>query len=477
MRLGRPLFVGLGALLAGAATLGCGGEAPPPPNIVLLYIDDLGWRDLGVMGSAYYETPNIDGLAERGMLFTNAYANAPNCAPSRASLMSGQYPPRHGIFTVASAERGEARQRRLVPPENQTHLDLEVVTVAEALKSAGYVTGHFGKWHLGGAGYLPTDQGFDVNVAGREFGSPPGYFYPYQRGARELSDLVETGHEGEYLTDRLTDEAIRFIEAQAERPFFLYLSHYAVHTPIEAKQEYVAHYREKQAEGGQANPTYAAMIQSVDESVGRVLAVLDDLGLADNTAVVFYSDNGGFGPATSMAPLRGSKGMLYEGGIRVPLIVRWPGEVEPGGVTDSRVIGTDLYPTILEIANAPSPDGQVLDGVTLLPVLTGDGALPERPLFWHFPAYLEADRSVAGPWRTTPAGAVRLGDYKLIEFFEDGTTELYDLRSDIGESNDLAEEMPEKVAELKALLDEWRAATGAPIPTEPSPDYDPAEGR
>ena len=436
----------------------------------------MGWKDLGVMGSEYYETPNIDRLASQGMLFTNAYANAPNCAPSRASLLSGQYTPRHGIYTVNTAARGDVRFRRLIPIENKTELHLDVVTLAEALQDAGYVTAHMGKWHLGGEGHLPTDQGFDVNVAGREFGSPPGYFYPYGSGNRALLDLQAEGHEGEYLTDRLTDEAIAFLEANADDTFFLYLSHYAVHTPIRAKEEIIRRYRDKPASGGHHDPVYAAMVASVDEGVGRIMATLDELGLTDNTVVVFYSDNGGFGPVTSMAPLRGSKGMLYEGGIREPLIVRWPGRVEPGTTTAAPVIGVDFYPTLLDMASEAPPVGHELDGITLLPLLTGLAEFPERPLFWHFPAYLQADRSVEGPWRTTPVGAMRFGSYKLMEFFEDGRLELYNLDDDIGEQHDLAAQMPEKTRELHAMLRAWRESVNAPVPTEPNPAYDPEAG-
>ena len=468
----RSIRWGTALAIALALCSGC-AEKPPSPNIVLIYIDDLGWRDVGFMGSTYYETPNIDRLAAESVIFTNAYANAPNCAPSRASLLTGQYTPRHGVYTVGSPERGAAHLRKLVPSPNKTALDTGFVTLAEALKAAGYATAHVGKWHLGGAGHLPTDQGFDVNVAGDHQGHPPSYFYPYERGTNSLPDLREGGQEGEYLTDRLTDEALRFIDAHAEGPFFLYLAHYAVHTPIQAKEAIINTYRQKPGDEAHHNPTYAAMIESVDESVGRVLGKLDALGLTDNTVVFFFSDNGGYGPTTSMAPLRGSKGMLYEGGIRVPLAVHGPG-IRAAGRTDATpVIGTDLYPTILEMAGAALPPGQPLDGVSLLPLLAEQAPLASRALFWHFPVYLEAYRGMSGPWRTTPAGAVRQDDYKLIEFFEDGRLELYNLHDDIGEQNDLAETMPDKVQELHALLQNWRASVQAPVPSELNPAYDP----
>ena len=440
----------------------------PPPNILLIYIDDLGWRDLSVQGSTYYETPNIDRLAAQGLRFTSAYANAPNCAPSRAALLSGQYAPRTGIYTVGSAARGRAEDRKLVPVDNRTELSLEVVTLAEALRDAGYETGHVGKWHLGGEGFLPTAQGFDWAVAGDESGNPASYFYPYRRGQRSIPDLDE-GAEGEYLPDRLTDEAIGFLEAAGEAPFFLYLSHYSVHAPIQGRPDLVERHRDRPGSQGQDNPEYAAMVHAVDEGVGRLMDALDRLRLADNTAVIFYSDNGGFGPVTSMAPLRGSKGMLYEGGIREPLLVRWPGRVEAGSVTDVPVTGVDFYPTLLEIAGGAAPLGHTLDGSSFLPVLAGvDGAdrsdAVERDLFWHFPAYLEADRSVAGPWRTTPTSAMRRGSHKLIHFFEDDRWELYDLSEDISESLDLSTELPERTAELWWALETWWAETGAFLP-------------
>ncbi len=457
------------ALLFG---FGC-AEEKPPPNIVLFYIDDLGWRDVGFMGSTYYETPHIDRLAEGGIVFTNAYANAPNCAPSRAALMTGLYAPRHGIYTVASSARGASRHRKLIPTPNTTALDTSFVTLAEALKAAGYATAHAGKWHLGGDGHLPTDQGFDVNIAGNHGGSPPGYFYPYQRGDYTLTDLQPGGREGEYLTDRLTDEALGFIETHADQPFFLYFAHYAVHTPIQAKEAIIEKYRQKPGDAVHNNPTYAAMIESVDESVGRVMHMLEERGLANNTIVLFFSDNGGYGPATSMAPLRGAKGMLYEGGIRVPLAVYAPDLLPEARRDDTPVIGTDLYPTLLDMTGTPLPANQPFDGVSLWPLLTGATPLPPRTLHWHFPAYLERYRDTPGPWRTTPAAAVRQGDFKLIEFFEDNRLELYNLRDDLGEQNNLAETMPDKTRELHALMQSWRDSLNAPVPTELNPEYDP----
>lgn len=458
------------ASVAKSAPAGEAKTAASRPNVVFFLIDDLGWRDVGFMGSTYYETPHIDRLAKSGMVFTNAYTCGPNCAPTRACLMSGQYSPRHGIYTVGSSERGNAKQRKLIPVRNTTVLRDGIVTLAESLKAAGYRTAHMGKWHLGPD---PKTQGFAVNVGGTQAGSPPGgYFSPYRNRA------LTNGPRGEYLTDRLTDEALQFLDAAREKPFFLYLAHYAVHTPLQAKPELIRKYRRKPGTKYHNNPTYAAMIDSVDQSVGRVLKKLDELHLAGNTIVIFYSDNGGYGPATSMHPLRGAKGMLYEGGVRVPLVVRWPGKTAPGSRCDVPVITVDFYPTLLAAASAEPPKGQPLDGENLLPLLTQTGRLKRGALFWHFPAYLQRYRGMRSPWRTTPAGAVRAGNYKLIEFFEDNRLELYDLEKDIGETTNLAASMPAKTRELHRLLKAWRSSLHAPVPTKKNPRYDPAfQGR
>lgn len=463
MYLNTQFFV---ALLLGLCFFSSVGEKPvrenrsepEKPNIVFIYIDDLGWADVGFNGSTYYETPNIDRLASQGIIFSQAYANAPNCAPSRASLMTGQYTPRHKIYTVGTSRRGKEEDRRMIPVPNRQNLPLHYTTLAEALGDAGYTTGHFGKWHLGDTGFHPEDQGFDVNVGGYRSGSPRGgYFPPYNN-----PKLVD-GPDGEYLTDRLTDEAITFIGENKERPFFLYLSHYAVHTPIQAQVDLEAKYVRKAPDDGQNNPAYAAMIESADRSVGNVLGQIAALGLTENTLVIFYSDNGGAVQATSNQPLRGYKGMLYEGGIRVPLAVKWPARITPGRVDSTPVIGIDFYPTLLEIAGVGSP-AHSIDGESLVPILTGSGDLTVRNLYWHFPAYLEASKRIPGPWRTTPAGAVRSGDYKLIEFFEDGVLELYDLRKDPGESTNLVDQLSEKAALLHGSLKNWREKVGADMP-------------
>ncbi|MHC4155841.1 MAG: sulfatase [Planctomycetota bacterium] len=469
--------LGLGA--AYCTLPGCGGSnnalsgrpEPSKPNFVFIFIDDMGWKDLGYMGSKYYETPNIDKLAGQGVVFTSAYANAPNCAPSRACLMSGQYTPRHGVYTVGNSERGPARLRKLIPIKNNTTLDPKVVTIAEALKPAGYVTASIGKWHLGkGTETGPEGQGFDVSIAGNRAGMTRRHFSPYN-----LANLTD-GPEGEYLTDRLTEEALSFMEKNRDRPFFLYLSHYAVHPPIQAKKAMIDKYKNKEPHSGQNNPTFAAMVESVDQSVGRVMKRLDELGLKDNTVVIFFSDNGGVFGITSMEPLRGGKGTLYEGGIREPMIVRWPGKAKGGTVCDVPVIGIDFYPTMLDIAGAAKPAGQVLDGESIVPLLKGEQSLKRDGIFWHFPAYLQRNYGWKETWRTTPAGVVRQGDWKLIEYFEDGRLELYNLKDDIGEQNNLAQKMPGKTRQLHELLKQWRKSVNAPVPTELNPAYNPDGG-
>ena len=360
-------------------------DQPTRPNIVFIIADDLGWTDLSVMGSEYYETPNINRLATQGMMFTQAYANCANCAPTRAALFSGQYSPRTGIYTVASSARGKSSNRKLIPTKNNSILSANVITLAETLQQVGYRTGHFGKWHLGqdDNGTGPMNQGFDVNVAGNSSGYPKSYFSPYKNP--QLPD----GPDGEHLTDRLTNEAIRFLQDESDSPFFLYVPYYTVHSPIQAKLNLVEKYKAKPPTDQHRNPTYAAMIESLDANIGRLLAALDDLELTDNTMVIFTSDNGGNGNVTSQAPLRGAKGMFYEGGLRVPLIVRHPGYITPGSRSAEPVMTIDYYPTLVALADATLPNTP-LDGENLLPILQGKTETLSRPLFWHFPAYLQA---------------------------------------------------------------------------------------
>ena len=340
------------------------------PNIVFIMADDLGWTDLSIMGSDYYETPHIDRLASQGILFTNAYASAANSAPSRACLMTGMYTPRHGIFTVSPSARGDKTKRKLIPIPNTEDVRADFVTMAEALQKCGYQCGHVGKWHLGDDknGTGPLSQGFISNVAGERAGSPYSYFYPYCNPKKNKCHLgLDEGTPGEYLTDRLTSEAIGFMEKHAEEPFFLYLAHHAVHVPLKAPQHLVEKYEKKTKGKYHTNPVYAAMIESLDQNVGRVCRAIDSLGIADNTIVVFFSDNGGSEPVTDNYPLREGKGAPYEGGIRVPLIIKWPGKVKPGTTSSLPVTGVDFYPTFVKIANGkPASDLKGKDLFSLL---------------------------------------------------------------------------------------------------------------
>lgn len=450
------LLLGVSAVTAAASR---------PPNIVYILADDLGWTDLGCQGSQYYETPNIDRLAAQGMRLQRYY-NSQNCAPTRAVLMSGQYAPRTGIYTVNTLERGEAVDRRMNVPAVETRLPLDRFILPQALKTAGYATGMFGKWHLGNNDdYHPAKRGFDEALVtdGRHFDfvTVPPVAYP----------------KGQYLADFLTDKAVDFIARNRSKPFFLYLPHFAVHTPIHAKKNYEEAWMKKPAKGTHWNPTYAAMIQSLDESVGRVLQTLEELRLAENTVVIFSSDNGGLGgyysteqPSekrgfTDNAPLRGGKGTLYEGGIRVPFVVRWPGVVKAGTTSEVPLAHVDVYPTLLEIAGGKPRAGTVFDGVSFAGVLRDPAAtLRREAIYWHFPGYLESYVHPQG-WRTGPVGAIHAGDFKLLEFFESGKVELYNLREDVGEKRDLAGQMPAKAKELQARLAAWRKTIGAAMPT------------
>jgi arylsulfatase A-like enzyme len=465
-------FIGLGlAISLMVSVWGCRTRPRIQPNIVFILADDLGWKDVGFMGSQYYETPYLDDLAARGMIFTQAYSAGPNCAPSRACIMTGRYTPRHGVYTVNSAERGESRLRRLIPVSNTTTLAAGEFSLAEALGQAGYACAAFGKWHLGPLpDFGPVSQGFDLNVAGDRVGHPPaGYFAPYRLPG------VEEAPEGEYLTDRLTDEALAFIHAHRNRPFFVYLSHYAVHTPLQAPGPLIEKYRRKPGSQGRNHPVYAAMIENLDSNIGRLLAKLDEWGLMRDTLVIFTSDNGGVRRITSQAPLRGGKGMLYEGGIRVPQLVCWPGKVPAGTVCDVPVSGIDFFPSLLEIIGLQAPEAIAMDGMSLAPLFFGSNKRISRSLHWHFPAYLEGEAQGARDplFRTRPAAAVRRGDWKLIEYFEDGALELYNLAEDVGEQNNRASADPAKTSELYDIMKAWRKAVRAPVPTRLNPEYGP----
>jgi arylsulfatase A-like enzyme len=460
------LLLGSGAPLPASAQ--DARPSPDRPNIVFILIDDLGWSDLGCSGSRSYETPNIDRLATQGMRFTDAYAAAPLCSPTRASILSGKYPARLHLTDVIGRPEHPLPSQRLLGAKCLGALPVEERSLPKALKPRGYVSACIGKWHLGGEGALPENHGFDVNLGATEKGSAPGGYFHFTTPTLQL-------HEGEYLTDRLTEEAEKFMESHQNSPFFLYLSHYAVHTPFQAKPELVAKYKARiKPYQDQAHPTYAAMIESVDDSVGRILKKLDDLKIADRSVVFFTSDNGGLSlttgrtePATSNAPLREGKGSLYEGGIRVPLIVRWPGAVTPGSLCDVPVSSVDFYPTILGMGGgAPSP-GQLVDGQSLVPLLRQEGGWTRDALYWHYPHY-EGERV----YYSAPCGAVRKGDFKLVEYYEDGKLELYNLKENLGERHDLSGVLGEKARELHHLLGAWRRDVGALMPT-PNPDYRP----
>jgi len=465
----RFCLIALACLLPLAATRAAGASSRP--NIVFILADDLGYTDLACFGSKYYETPNIDRLAAQGMRFTSGYTCGPNCQPTRAALMSGQYGPRTGVYTVGNINRFNWQSRSLRPVDNVVALAPEKITVAESLKKAGYATGMFGKWHLGeDPKHHPLAQGFDEAIVsmGRHFHFKTNPETEYSPDA--------------YLADFLTDKAVDFIRRHKDKPFFLYLPHFAVHVPLQAKANLIDKFKPKPPVGGHTNPVYAAMIASVDESVGRLVALLDELNLAGNTLLIFSSDNGGVGgyeregiqggSITDNAPLKGGKGMLYEGGIRVPYIFRWPGKIVPGTTCDQPINSVDLYPTLLEVASAKKPADYPLDGTSYLKILlNGEKRKQGRnPLFWHFPGYLGARQNT---WRTTPAGAIRDGDWKLQEYFEDDHLELYNLRDDIGEKKNLAAAQPKKVKQLHDKLLAWRKEIKAPMPT-PNPKIEKA---
>lgn len=439
------------------------------PNILFIFLDDFGWRDASYMGSDFFETPHIDKLVAEGMTFTQAYSAAANCAPARASLLSGQYSPRHKLYNVGTTPRGKAEHRRLEHIPGVTDLHPSIRTWAQVAQKAGYTTATIGKWHLSPD---PIPYGFDVNIGGSHSGSPPKGYYPPHPNAPGLEDAPE----GEYLTDRLSDEAVKFIEQNAAKPWLLYLTHFSVHTPIQAKRELVAQYEAKTPGELHNNVGMATMIKSTDDGIGRIIAKLEELNLSDDTAIIFFSDNGGYGPATDMYPLYGYKGTYYEGGIRVPLAVRWPGHIAPGQTSEALATGVDIYPTLCEIMGAPLPD-QILDGESLVPVLTGTESDPERAIFWHFPAYLQSYAQTAAEqrdvlFRSRPVSVVRQGDWKLHHFYEDNSYELYNLREDIGETHNLALLQPEHTSRLRKTLDEWLEETEADIPRAPNPKFD-----
>ena len=448
------------------------------PNIVLILVDDLGWIDTGCYGSKYYETPNIDKLAADGMRFTNAYAACAVCSPTRAAVMTGRYPARLGVTDwIRSRFQGGkipenkknpteyvgGKNKKLLCPPNALWMELEEITIAEALKPAGYTSCHIGKWHLGADDWYPDRQGFDFNIGGCDFGQPPNYFDPYFRKGQGAIPTLEPHRKGEYLTDREADEAVKFIHNHKDKPFFLYMAHYTVHTPIQAKKELIEKYKAKPPTN-QKNPTYAAMVESLDDAVGRICSTLDELNLAENTIIFFTSDNGGLLGPTNNAPLRSGKGFPYEGGIREPLIVRWPKLVKPGTISHEPVTSVDYFPTICQAAGVPLPNDRDIDGVSLLGHLKSNGTreLNRHALYWHFPHYRG---------KIVPYSIIREGSWKLIKRYEGKPFELFNLKSDLSEENDLSKIYPTKTRQLDAKLRRWLRLTGAKLP-KPNPNYD-----
>lgn len=448
-------------------------RASSRPNFVFLLVDDLGWADLGCFGSTFYETPNIDRLAASGMKFTQAYAASSVCSPTRASIITGRHPVRVDITDWIPGQDANTQQgAKFKHVEDRDELALEELTIAELLKFVDYQTYFVGKWHLGNEGFLPTDQGYDVNVAGYIKGSPPGgYYSPFK------NPYLKDREEREYLTERLTQESIHLIEQRdQDRPFLLQFCYYNVHTPIQPYDKRIDYYREKwekfegetpvgrEHEGKsrlrQDNPEYASMVAAVDDSVGQLMGVLEREGIVDNTVIVFFSDNGGLstlrrpGPTCNL-PLRSGKGWLYEGGIREPMIVSAPGMVDAGSICNATIFSTDFFPTIADLARVDLPDGLVLDGQSLVGLLRG-GEAESRTLFWHYPHYH------GSTWK--PGAAIRDGDWKLIEFYDDGNYELYDLATDLGEQRNLAAERPEIAERLRNKLEKWQLDLGAKMP-------------
>ncbi|WP_237716341.1 sulfatase [Catenovulum agarivorans] len=437
------------------------------PNVVLIVVDDLGWVDVGYNDhTGVFHTPNIDALAAKSAVFTNAYAGAANCAPSRAVLMSGQYSPRHGVYTVNSSERGNEKTRKIIPEPNTPLLDDSIVTMAEMFKSNGYTTGTFGKWHLGED---PKTQGFDHNVAGYTAGHPNSYFSPYN-----MPHLTD-GPDGEYLPNRITSELISWITQVKEQAFFAYVPYYTVHTPIQAiesvKEKYLSHPRIRDSR----HATYAAMVELMDINIGRIVRSLEQQNLMDNTLLVFTSDNGGIRAIAHQDPLRGGKGSYYEGGVRVPLVISWPKKIK-AKIDATPVVNADFYPTFAKLIGA-DVSNQILDGADLSALLLEEKPLATRNLYWHFPIYLQAYSPIADQnrdplFRTRPGSSMRQGNWKLHHYFEDNSYELYNLESDLGEHVNLAPYLPNKVKALAAEMQSWRESINAPVPTQANPKYD-----
>ena len=446
----------------------CNKESLDKPNIILIVADDLGWSDLSYMGSEYYETPNIDKLSKSGMTFYNGYASSANCAPSRATMLSGKYHTEHGIYTVRNSDRGSRKTRKIIPIETKTTLDLDFFVIPEMLKEVGYTNGHFGKWHLGDVGFHPEQSGFDVNIGGNRHGGPGGYFAPYP------NPELENEPKGEYLTDRIGDEVVKFIDQNKENNFFAYVPFFSVHTPIQSKPDYQKKYSNKESNEYHNRPDYAGMIQSLDENIGKILDKIDTLNLSENTLIIFTSDNGGIRAISNQYPLRAGKGSYYEGGIKVPMIFSWKGKIEAETDSYERISNLDFYPTIKNLVGYKKSID--LDGEDLTPIFKGE-KLKKRELYFHFPIYLEPYRvqldSGTDPlFRTRPGTVIIKDNWKLHHYYEDNKFELYDLEKDISESKNLVEINKEKKTELLMDLNNWRKAKNAPIPSKLNPYYD-----
>ena len=446
----------------------CNKESLEKPNIVLIVADDLGWSDLSYMGSEYYETPNIDKLSKSGMTFYNGYASSANCAPSRATMLSGKYHTEHGIYTVRNSDRGSRKTRKIIPIETKTTLDLDFFVIPEMLKEMGYTNGHFGKWHLGDVGFHPEQSGFDVNIGGNRHGGPGGYFAPYP------NPELENEPKGEYLTDRIGDEVVKFIDINKENNFFAYVPFFSVHTPIQSKPDYQKKYNNKESNEFHNRADYAGMIQSLDENIGKILDKIDALNLSENTLIIFTSDNGGIRAISNQYPLRAGKGSYYEGGIKVPMIFSWKGKIEAKTESYERVSNLDFYPTIKKLVGYNKSID--LDGEDLTPIFKGE-KLKKRELYFHFPVYLEPyrvqlDGGTDPLFRTRPGTVIIKDNWKLHHYYEDNKFELYDLEKDISESENLSEINKEKKNELLIDLNNWRKTNNAPIPSRANPYYD-----
>ncbi|WP_044211350.1 sulfatase [Flammeovirga sp. OC4] len=434
------------------------------PNIIIINVDDLGWKDVGFMGSQFYETPNIDRLSTSGMIFTNGYSASANCAPSRACLMTGLWTTRHGIYTVGSSERGASKNRKLIPTPNKTILSKDFTVISEVLQKNGYTTCHAGKWHLS---HNPLQYGFDVNIGGGHNGNPGSYYPPYKKVKLE-------GHDNEYLTDLVMRKTLSFVDTISS-PFFLYYAPYAVHTPIEPVKSLLKKYKTKEGSNGQTNASYASMVENLDRNIGLLLTKMEEKGMLENTLIVFTSDNGGLYGVTKQIPLRAGKGSYYEGGIRLPFMFVYKGKIASNIKSDVPISNLDIFPTILKYAGVTTFQ-QSLDGDDLSPILEGEKTELDRPLFWHFPIYLQAYRKTKNEnrdllFRTRPGSVVRYKNWKLHYYFENDEVELYNLDLDIGERNNVAFKYPEKKEELLGYLKKWWKETNAPIPKKLNPEF------